>query len=849
MGRKALLFCLVGSLACLNWAPAVAAAEDPAEASAPAVGGLEEVIVTARKRDEPLQKIPEAVTVFTPKNLEENPIRTLADIQYETPNLSIRGAIYDPFAATVAIRGQYPDDLNLTSQPSVGIYIDDVYQATTGGLGAGGLSDVSEIEVLKGPQGTLYGRNSTGGAIRVDSPLPNYDGVTGWIKGGYGNYHQNEEAGAVNLPLIPDVLAVRISVENLQHDGYGHVIDTDTQLNDFKSPSGRIAVRIDPAEHLMFVIRGDVSSSGSNGLANNLVEVTPYSQSLFGGTFGYSPAIVNEAIQHGDINITQIGTLEFYGSKIASNPALYGPLYAGALAALDTAIANGKGLKTLLSNLIPGGSYNTYSSLHPDSTLHQVGGSVLAQYEFNPDLTVKSITSYRTLGRVNTTEFLGTQDITLDGQNIDEHLKQVTEELQASGQSFESRLHYTVGYYFYRMSGSDDTFTTSLPALETLFGQLALGGGILPSGSSVQPANEVSHLDDTSHAVYGQTTYAILPNVNLTGGLRYTTERLDETASSFGGPDYNFGLGAYEVCLVPSPTPGVNLPIDACNRSFPTSFNNVSYSAGVDWSPTADMLVYAKTGTGFKAGGVNSNGDFNSFAPEKVTNYELGIKSDWLEHRLRFNLAAFYGDYDNIQRSVFKVVYGNLATEVVNAAKANIGGFELETFARPFDNFEVRTNLAYLDAKYNKFSATDPTPSGVNPTTGLPIYSPIDLSGAPFDNTPRWKTSVGPAYTVPLSLGSLRSSVDWTYQTKVYFSPSSASAFSGNYANQSGYGLWNARMALHFDRANLEIAAWGNNLAGKRYINQATDLSAVIGLIEANLGPPRTYGIEFTKRF
>ncbi|MEA3178450.1 MAG: iron complex outerrane recepter protein, partial [Gammaproteobacteria bacterium] len=283
--------------------------------------------------------------------------------------------------------------------------------------------------------------------------------------------------------------------------------------------------------------------------------------------------------------------------------------------------------------------------------------------------------------------------------------------------------------------------------------------------------------------------------------------------------------------------------------SFPTSFSNVSYTAGVDWSPTADMLVYAKTSTGFKAGGVNSNGDYNSFAPEKVTNYEMGIKSDWLDHRLRFNLAAFYGKYNDIQRSVFKVVYGNLATEVVNAASANISGVELETFARAFNNFEVRTNLAYLDAKYEKFSATNPTPSGVDPGTGLPIYSPIDLSGAPFNNTPKWKTSIEPAYTVPLPFGSLRSSLIWTYQTKVYLSPTSATAFSGNYANQSGYGLWDARMALHIDRANLEIAAWGNNLADKRYINQATDLSGVLGLIEANLGPPRTYGIEVTKRF
>jgi iron complex outermembrane receptor protein len=261
------------------------------------------------------------------------------------------------------------------------------------------------------------------------------------------------------------------------------------------------------------------------------------------------------------------------------------------------------------------------------------------------------------------------------------------------------------------------------------------------------------------------------------------------------------------------------------------------------------MLVYAKTSTGFKAGGVNSNGDYNSFAPEKVTNYEMGIKSDWLEHRLRFNLAAFYGDYNDIQRSIFKVVDGNLATEVVNAASAKIGGVELETFARPLQNFELRTNLAYLYSKYNKFLATSPVPSGINPSTGLPIYPQIDLSRTPFNNTPKWKASFDPAYTIPLSFGGLRTSVDWSYQTKVYFDTTSVTVFSGNAASQSGYGLWNARMALHIDRANLDIAAWGNNLADKRYINQATDLSGVIGLIEANLGPPRTYGMDITKRF
>jgi iron complex outermembrane receptor protein len=446
-------------------------------------------------------------------------------------------------------------------------------------------------------------------------------------------------------------------------------------------------------------------------------------------------------------------------------------------------------------------------------------------------------------------EFFGTQDTALDGFTADEHLGQFTEELQASGQVLDSHLTYTAGYYYYHLSGNDNTDSTTLPALNTLFGQLGLGGGILPSGSQVQPAQGRSHLDDSSNSVYGQATYKVVHNVNLTAGVRYTSEHLDEIASGFAGPDYNFGLGPYEVCLVPSPTPGVNLPITACNRSFPTSFSNVSYTAGVDWSPTDDMLVYAKINTGFKAGGVNSYGDFNSFAPEKVTDYEIGIKSDWLDHRLRFNLAGFHDKYDNIQRSVFKVVYGNLATEVVNAASADIDGIELETFARPTNNLELRTNVAYLHPKYNTFISTSPVPSGIDPNTGAPIYPQINLSDTPFNNVPKWKTSIEPAYTIALPFGSLRSSVDWTYQSKIYFSSQSQSAFSGNVASQNPYGLWDARTALHVDRANLEIAAWIRNIADKRYINNAADLSGSLGLIESNLGPPRTYGAEFTLRF
>jgi iron complex outermembrane receptor protein len=857
--QKATLLCAVGTLAWLNWTSTRAAAggsDTTAAGSAdaaedPGPQRLEEVIVTARKREEPLQKTPAAVTAFSAKDLAAEPIRTIGDIQYQTPNLQIRGGSYDPFAATVAIRGQYPDDSTLTSQPSVGIYIDDVYQATTGGIGAGGLSDVNEVEVLKGPQGTLYGRNSTGGAVKINTPLPDYEGISGWVKGGYGNFNSNEEAGAVNLPVINDKLAVRISAENLGHDGYGHIIGTTTQLDDLLSTSGRIAVRINPIDNLQILIRGDVSASSSNGLANNLVEVTPYSQSLFGlTTFGYSPAIVNEAIQHGDINITQVGTLLFYGRQVASNPAVFGPLYANTLAALDSAIANGQGLKTLLGNIIPGGSFNAYSSLKtPHATLHQNGGSVSISYDVSDNLTVKSISAYRTLGRITADEFFGTQDTALNGTNGDEHLNQQTEELQASGRLFDSRLNYTAGYYYYRLSGSDNTDSTTLPALNTLFGQLGLGGGILPSGGQVQPALSNSHLLDTSHSAYTQASYAIVPNVNLTGGLRYTSERLNETASGFAGPDESFGLGPYEVCLVPSTTPGVNLPITACNRSFPTSFSNVSYTAGLDWSPTDDMLVYAKTSTGFKSGGVNSYGDYNAFSPEKVTDYEIGIKSDWLEHRLRFNLAAFYDKYNDIQRSVFKVVNGNLATEVVNAASADISGMELETFARPFNNFELRTNLAYLHPKYNMFISTSPVPSGVDPATGAPFYPQVDLSHTPFNNVPKWKTSIEPAYTIPMPFGSLRSSVDYTYQSKIYFSSQSATEFSGNVTSQDGYGLWDARFALHLDKANLEIAAWARNIADKRYIVNAADVSGSLGLIESNLGPPRTYGAEFTLRF
>ena len=785
MKTSTLYICLLSSsalglLTCGSWAQTATGGQ---QAAGPAPEALEEITVTARKFSENNQTTPVSVSAFTAAAMETHEIQSLGDVATETPSLVAQPSTYDPFDLYFGIRGQHSDNVILTETPSVGIYFDDVYEPSTVGTQLSNLMDIQQIEVLKGPQGTLYGRNTTGGALKITSQPPDFDAVSGQVEVGGGNYGENEVSGAINVPLSDDV-AIRLTAQRIGRDGYGYDTVNNRDLDDLNSRSARAAFRYKPTSDLDVTIRADYNDARSGGLISNLAEVQP------GATLGNLDAAVQNHY------LTPAQAFNFLG--------------VGAVTPADLVGLN-RGYQALLAEQHDGSFTETYNE--PQATRLRTGGvSATISYNLNDDLTLKSISAYRYLQRTALADTDGTSFGIVDGPADIINANQITQELQLGGHMLDNRLNWTAGYFYYRQNGTDDS-----PG-ETLFGALPLG---------VSPDNSRNFDTDESNSVYGQGSYALTPTVHMTEGLRWTTETIGLSSTS------NQGTGAGETCQIPG------LSAANCFASYSSSFRNLSYTAGLDWEVTPDVMLYGKTSRGFKSGGFNQRGTLigTPFNPETVTDYEVGTKSEWLDHRLRINFDAYHSDYEDIQRNIVFPLNGEVVSAVRNAASATIDGLEFEMTAKPISGLTLGASGSYTLAQYVSYKSGG-----------------VDISGNPFADTPKWQASLTATYVVPTSIGGVSTTLDYNYQSKVSYAPDEATIYSGSTTTQDSYGLLNARVALDLDEQDMTIALWAKNLFDRKYNSQANDFTSntaagAIGIITTIPGDPRTFGIQITKHF
>jgi iron complex outermembrane receptor protein len=261
---------------------------------------------------------------------------------------------------------------------------------------------------------------------------------------------------------------------------------------------------------------------------------------------------------------------------------------------------------------------------------------------------------------------------------------------------------------------------------------------------------------------------------------------------------------------------------------------------GDDWKITSDLFAYLKTSTGFRAGGTNQRGPALSFKPETVRDYELGLKSEWLDRRLRVNVDVYDSEYKDIQRSVYIEANGGIVTAIENAASARIQGAELEATALVTDNFRVTANGAFTDPKYLSYTGLS--------STGVPL----DLTGNAFPNVSKWQGSVTVSYTVPEAFGKTVARLDYSYRSVVDYQPDNhAIGFdSAAFTIQPGYGLLDARVSQYANVWNVEFGLWGRNLTNKVYAAGANDFTAAgLGYAYTIPGNPRTYGVDSRKNF
>jgi iron complex outermembrane recepter protein len=764
-------------------APAAAA---PEQAASPSSGGLEDIVVTARKVAENQQKVPVAVTAYSGAALQQQSAVRIPDIARLTPGLTMSPASSTATAVALEVRGQVQTDVLATLDPSVGTYVDGFYWARAYGLNAD-LLDVQSAQVLRGPQGTLFGRNTTGGALLLQTNDPSYQGISGLVSGTYGRFNERSGTAVLNVPLVEDKLAVRGAFTINKRDGNFRDTNNDQRLGNRNSYTGRVKLLANPTENLSILLSGEWFRTNALTRPYQLAYVSPASAANLEAAF------------------------EVYGVGSPADRQGQG------IALLNSAVANTQGTDTAALNKDPR-SYaktQTYTATATVDTffgaIKFIGGYRKVQANANIDLDGSTYQLVRTLGQ---------QD-----------LEQYSGEVQITGKAFNDKLDFAGGVFAFHEDGSDQSTSIALPVLTRAF-----SGGLL--------ARQIYFGDITTRSmgIYGQATYHLTDRFSIVGGLRYSVE--DKNIVSFNRT-VNDATGAFLACSIVGADPAT------CRIERKNQFEGVSYTAGVNYQLAPEVLLYAKTSKGFRSGGQNlraagaANSAFVPFQPEVAREEEVGVKAELFDRRVRFNLAAFYNEVSNIQRTTLVTsvdpVTGATATSTIvgNAGKARFYGGEAELTAQLFRGFTAIANGALTDAKYLSY---------IDPNSGA------DRSGEAFALVPKWTFSVAGNYEHELGIGALLLHLDYAWQgrTALYNTDAATdavtAAISAAVIRRPG-GEMNARASLSVLDKKLELAVFGRNILNRRFNTTALSFGTTLGVVSTQRNDPATYGVTATYRF
>jgi iron complex outermembrane receptor protein len=745
---------------------------------------VEEIVVTARKRAELLEDVPISVTALGEATLREAGVTRLDDISQLVPNLTFYDG-RDGLTSSVFIRGVGQNFPIITFDPGVGIYVDGVFLARAQGSVLD-IIDVEQVEVLRGPQGTLFGRNTVGGAISVTTIKPGPE-LEAFASVRAGNFNTVLTRAMLNVPIavggLEDKLFARVAFGSENSDGYTDNTFRDETWSDTNALNFLGSVRFVPTDEITFDLSGSWFRDHNKGKGGECV------------------FIQDTSIMAAFVPNRQ----EFFEACERTEPYSF--------------TANTAGVSDVES-------YGVWGTAQWDAGDRWV-------FE---NLNLKSITSWREqIPRLREdlemTLFPVAQRGALGGDSIFDgepgFAQQISQEVQVTGAALEGDLSYVTGYYVFWENGTED-----------IANRVFIGTGDALGSSTL---NHTS-IDNWSWALYGQATYALTDWANLTAGVRYTEEKkgFGRLAVNPFTPDAPPAIDADEDKIFTAWTPMASLALLAPESwldaiGFDHLLGYFTYSEGF------------KSG-GFNGSARMGNPtQLQPFEPENLTNYEIGVKTIALEQRLTANLSLFYGDYDDIQ--VQTVLLGpplqpggppTVDLAVRNAAKATTKGLEFEVQALPFDGAQVTGSIAYLDGTYDEFI-------GESALTGDPIDRAGEafLFVPDFQSHLSVQYSFplgnpGPAWLQ----GWLTPRLDWYYQSSVdYAGPELPQA------TQSGYNLLHARLSFDFDDDRAQLALWAKNLTDEEYFQQITGSAATFGEIVRFYQPPRTFGVEISYRF
>lgn len=749
-------------------------------------GGLEEIIVSARKVSESQQRVPVAVTVQTAEALEQQSAITVPDIGRLTPGLNISAASQNSAAATLMIRGQVQTDVLATLDPSVGVYVDGFYWARAYGLNAN-LLDVESAQVLRGPQGTLFGRNTTGGALLLQSRDPDYNGVGGSVSGTYGRYNEITGTGILNVPIVNDRIAVRGAFTWTGRDGFARNLETGRRLGERDSYAGRLKIRLDPTETLQIMLSGEWFGAKFYDNPYELMYIAPNSAANLESAFAtYGP---------GDA-----------ATRMAQGAALYDNY-----------------LQTLGDDRV---RLNAFDPLVDLKTQTYVLTTSLDTH-FG---AVKFIGGYRSIRSDAHTDLDGSPYSILqtDGH---QDLESWSGELQVTGQALSNQLEFAGGFFYFKETGRDESNSIALPTVTRLS-----SSGLLPQ------TYYIGDISNQSMGAYFQGTLHLTDSLAFTGGLRYSIE--DKNIVAFN-QTRDADTGALLNCLITTADPAT------CRAGSSSDFEGLSYTAGLSYQFNDDLLGYIKTGKGFRSGGQNLRASgisveaFAPFGPEIAYEHEVGFKSELFDRRVRFNLAAFYNEVSDIQRTSLVVGCngGCTGTVVSNAGKARFYGGEAELTARVAEGLTLTGNGSLTDARYLRFEDL----------TG-------DRRDETFQGVPKWMFSIAGDYRRSLPDGTLRAHIDYAWQSRmaIYAHRTRLTGDAGQDAitraiaeaqTAPAGGELNARLSMGFMDDQLDVAIFGRNILDRRVHTTGLVFAAPLNVAVGKRNAPATYGIQATYHF
>ena len=715
---------------------------------------LEEIVVTAQKRAQSLQDVPLSVAAVTGDALEARNITEVSQLQTTTPNFAFQGS-NNPRGAGITIRGIGTSNFSSAIEGSVGIVVDGV---PIGRQGAGftDFFDVGRIEVLRGPQGTLFGKNASAGVLNIVTRDP---GQTPEFRAQatLGEDDERVFRASASGPL-GDTLAGRASAYSTSRDGYLTNVSNGQKLNERDEWGARAKLVWTPTEDLTIRFGGDYSSRDA---------------------------------------ACCIWTIRSYGT----NAALRNQHAAVGIAA---------------------GPDNRKVNLNGQVFVEQevYGGSAQIDYTLANGLTLTSISAVRWWLAVDNNDADQTTLALLDINNGDSEQRQITQEIRLASPS-DGVVQWVAGLFLF-----DQDYDLQ-NAQRGTFGQA------LPAG--VQLSRQINVANDTkNYAAFGDVTWTISEAWSLFGGLRYTDETLKTHFVRIAQPG-TLPLGA------------------AVNQRQKRSDTAWTWRVGAQFEPNSDVMFYGFAARGFKGGGFNALQDsaaLRTIEPEIPMAYELGVKSELFDRRLRLNLALFHTEFDDFQTQAISVSStGTLTFDVINAGKLRTQGLEADITARLAEGLTLDGGAAWTDAEYASF-ANAPCFAGQTAAQGClgaGATARQDLTGRPLANAPKISANASLRYERALSselTGFGQLSYAWRGRTFTALDLDPRSV-------QKGYGLIDAQLGLRSEDDRYRVWVWGKNLSDERYaeaiIDTPLDAGGQAQFIPVNAR--RQFGISAEVRF